>query len=101
MKRCSLTLPRMLFPILNLNNMPNKRQKNLNIMLKKILKNLKRWLLPVTIIVFALFVDAGTDSNGISSDEEGTMYAAWILVIINVCLFVFHKMWQKIIDKQI
>lgn len=68
-------------------------------MIKKILKNLKWWLLPVTIIVIALFVEAGTDSNGISSDEEGIMYAAWILVIINVCLFVFNKKWQNMLDK--
>lgn len=68
-------------------------------MLKKIIKNLKWWLLPVTIIVFALFVEAGTDSNGISSDEEGIMYAAWIFVITNVCLFIFNKKWQKLVEQ--
>lgn len=64
----------------------------------KLLKNIKWWLLPVTIIVFLLFIEAATDSTGISSDEEGLMYGTWILVIINVCLFVFNKKWQKLID---
>lgn len=64
----------------------------------KLLKNIKWWLLPVTIIVFLLFIESATDSTGISSDEEGLMYGAWILVIVNVCLFVFNKKWQKLID---
>lgn len=68
-------------------------------MAKKLLKNLKWWLLPVTIIVFLLFVEAGTDSNGISSDEEGIMYAAWLFLIANVCLFIFNKKWQKLVDQ--
>lgn len=68
-------------------------------MVKKILSNLKWWLLPVTIIVFLLFVEAGTDSDGITSDEEGVMYAAWLLVIVNVCLFVFNKKWQNLVTK--
>lgn len=65
----------------------------------KLLKNVKWILLPFTIIAFLLFVNAATDSTGISSDEEGLMYGAWILVIVNVCLFVFNKKWQKTIDK--
>lgn len=64
----------------------------------KLLKNVKWILLPFTIIAFLLFVNAVTDSTGISSDEEGLMYGAWILVIVNVCLFVFNKKWQKTID---
>lgn len=68
-------------------------------MLTKILKNLKWWLLPVTIIVFLLFVEAGTDAYGITNDEEGLMYAAWLLVIVNVCLFVFNAKWQKIVEQ--
>lgn len=64
----------------------------------KLLKNVKWIMLPFTIITFLLFVNAATDSNGISSDEEGVMYGAWILVIVNVCLFVFNKKWQNLID---
>lgn len=66
--------------------------------MEKFLKNLKWWLLPVTIIVFLLFVEAGTDSDGISSDENGIMYAAWLLVVVNACLFVFNTKWQKTVD---
>lgn len=69
-------------------------------MIKKFLKNLKWWLLPVTVIVFLLFIEAGTDSNGISSDEEGIMYGAWILLIVNAALFVFNKKWQNMIDSK-
>lgn len=65
-----------------------------------LLKILKWILLPFTIAVFLLFVNAATDSTGISSDEEGLMYGAWILVIVNVCLFVFNKKWQKTIDNR-
>lgn len=64
----------------------------------KILKNVKWILLPFTIITFLLFINAATDSTGISSDEEGLMYGAWILVIVNVCLFVFNKKWKHLID---
>lgn len=67
----------------------------------KLLKNLKWILLPVTIITFLLFVDAGTDSNGISSDEEGIMYTAWLFLIINVGLFVFNKKWMNFLDKKL
>lgn len=64
----------------------------------KLLKNVKWILLPFTIAVFLLFVNAATDSTGISSDEEGLMYGAWILLIVNVCLFVFNKKWQRLVD---
>lgn len=60
--------------------------------------NLKWIMLPITAIVFILFIDAATDSNGISGDEEGLMYGAWILVIANVCLFVFNKKLKNIVD---
>lgn len=67
-------------------------------MIKKFLANLKWAMLPVTFIVLALFVEAGTDSDGISSSEEGLMYAAWLLVIANVCLFIFDKRWKQALD---
>lgn len=65
----------------------------------KLPKNAKWILLPFMLMTFLLFTNAATDSTGISSDEEGLMYAAWILLIINVCLFVFNKKWQKMIEK--
>ena len=68
-------------------------------MVKKVLFNLKWWLLPVTIIVFTLFIEAGTDSYGIESDEEGIMYTAWFLLIANACLFGFNKKWQRFINQ--
>ncbi len=67
----------------------------------KLLKKLKWILLPFTIITFLLFVEAGTDSNGISSDEEGIMYIAWLFLIINVGLFVFDKKWINLLDKKL
>lgn len=67
-------------------------------MMVKILKNVKWILLPFTIVTFLLFINAATDSTGISSDEEGLMYGAWILIIVNVCLFVFNKKWQRMVD---
>ena len=66
--------------------------------MKKILCNLKWIILPVTLVVFLFFVEAATDAYGISSDEEGLMYGAWILVIANICLFLFDKKWRKFLD---
>ncbi|MGM9842687.1 MAG: hypothetical protein ACI30S_00530 [Muribaculaceae bacterium] len=68
-------------------------------LLKPILKNLRWILLPVTIIVTLLFVESATDSEGICSDEEGIMYAFWLLLIANVLLFIFNKKWQDFLDQ--
>ncbi len=67
-------------------------------MLKTLLKKLRWWLLPVTWVVFLHFIEAATDSCGISSDEDGLMYGFWTLLITEVCLFVFNKKWQHLID---
>lgn len=69
--------------------------------MKKILYNLKWIILPVTLIVFLLFIEAATDSTGISSSEEGLMYGAWILVAVNVCLFLFDKKWREFLDNRL
>ena len=65
----------------------------------KLLRILKWLLLPITIIVFLMFVEAATDAYGISSSEEGIMYFAWILVAANAALFIYDKKWQKLIDR--
>ncbi len=67
--------------------------------MEKLLKNLKWYLLPFTVGAFLLFVEAGTDSDGISNSEEGVMYTAWTLVIANVCLFVFNRKWQDAVSR--
>lgn len=68
-------------------------------MIKKILIQLKWWLLPFSLMAFVLFVEAGTDSEGISNSEEGIMWTAWFLVIVNISLFVFYKKWKNVIEK--
>lgn len=60
---------------------------------------LKWFLLPITLACFLLFIEAATDTYGITSSEEGIMYAAWILLIINVCLFVFNKKLQQLVNQ--
>lgn len=65
----------------------------------KLLKNLRWVLLPLTSILFILFVDSATDKYGISSGEEGLMYVTWVLIILNVSLFVFNRKWQALIDE--
>lgn len=67
--------------------------------MKNLLKEIKWILLPITLVVFFLFGEEATDSNGISSDEESLMYGAWILIIVNICLFIFNRKWQKLVDE--
>lgn len=68
-------------------------------LLKPILKRLRLILLPFTIIITLLFVEAATDFDGISSSEEGIMYTFWLLLIANLLLFIFNKKWQALIDQ--
>lgn len=67
--------------------------------MNKILKNFKWIMLPVTVLVFLMFIEAGTDRDGITSSEEGIMYAAWLLLIANVCLFAFNRKWQHLVNQ--
>ena len=67
--------------------------------IKKILKQAKWIMLPFTIITFLSFIEAATDSDGIDSFEEGLMYWAWTLLIVNVLLFAYDKKWQNLINK--
>jgi len=69
--------------------------------MKKLLKSLKWLLLPVTLIVLLMFIEAATDSSGISADEEGLMYGAWSLVIANAGLFVFNRKWCELVDRML
>lgn len=69
-----------------------------NNMIKKLLSNLKWFLLPATIIVCLRFLEAASDEYGISSDENGIMILFWILLIFNVALFLFDKKWKRFID---
>lgn len=46
-----------------------------------------------------MFIEAATDEYGISSDEEELMWSAWIILAINICLFVFNAKWQRLVDR--
>ena len=63
----------------------------------KLFSNLRWILLPLTIFIFVIFIEAATDEYGISSSEEGIMYLTWGLIIINAGLFIFNQKWQKLI----
>lgn len=56
-------------------------------------------MLPVTIFVFLCFIEAATDAYGITSDEEGIMYTAWLLLIVNAALFIFKSKWNEFVNK--
>lgn len=69
--------------------------------MKKFLKALKWFLFPITLVAFLLFIDAATDAFGITDSEEGLMYAAWALLIVNAGLFIFNRKWCDLVDRML
>lgn len=74
--------------------MNNKLMK----LLSKLLYNLKKIGVIVTIIYGILFIEASTNAYGITDDELYIMYTFWISFAITLALFLFEKKWITICD---
>lgn len=73
-------------------------ENNLLSLLSAVLYNFK-WIGVAVAVLYALpFLEAATDSGGISSDEEYLMYTFWISFIAAVLLFKYKSKWESFCD---
>ena len=75
--------------------MNNKLMK----LLSKLLYNLKKIGVIVTIIYGILFIESSTDAYGITYNEFYIMYTFWISFAITLVLFLFEKKGIIICDR--
>ena len=65
--------------------------KNENRLLNRLL-HCAKWIGVVLSIIYGLlFIESGTDSDGITGEEEYIMYTFYVSVVITIFLFYYHK----------